>query len=242
MSRRLFLSLLLVAPTLWAKSREEVRNELPAPFNLQAVILQKTITLSWQWPRPEALPLFKEFGYEVRRQDGKLFSTPSLTFADDQLAPGSYSYVVRARGMRKENGKRVISVSDWAGPVSGSILGKCEHAPSIDLSLKSTQNTYAAMPSLRLRLTGQVRMESSCTAGPVSYHLDRGSGTPRDGALPLDKLGRFDTSLSALDPDDAVPPGPLHFEVTVTAQNEMGTTTTNPYAVDVDIRNPFAPH
>jgi hypothetical protein len=234
--------LLFTPYALDAKASVEVRNELPAPINLQAVVLQNTITLTWQWPRPEVLPIFKEFGYEVQRQDGKTILVPGTTYADESLVPGTYAYRVRVRGMRKEKGKRVVSVSDWVGPVSGSLLAKCEHAPSVELALKPAQEKYGSIPSLRMRLTGRVIMESACRLGPVSYHLDSGTGTPRNGALMVDSQGRFSTLVNVVDPDDAIPPGPLHFEVTVTAQNEIGTTTTPPYAVDVDLRNPFAPH
>ena len=37
---------------------EDVRNELPTPTNLQAMVLKKGITLSWAWQAPEELPVF----------------------------------------------------------------------------------------------------------------------------------------------------------------------------------------
>src|SRR5437762_1051025 len=72
----------------WAKPQANVRNELPAPYNLQAVVLKNAVTLTWQWPRPEALPVFLEFGYEIKRQDGKTFLAPNTTYLDEKLAPG----------------------------------------------------------------------------------------------------------------------------------------------------------
>ncbi len=97
------------------------RNELPAPFNLQAVVLEKTITLSWQWPRPEELPAFTQLGYEVKRNDGKTFLAMDTTYADSNLVPSTYSYVVRVRGLAKEKGKKVTYVSDWSEPAGGTI-------------------------------------------------------------------------------------------------------------------------
>src|ERR1035437_4860919 len=95
-----------------SSSAADIRNELPAPHSLQAVVLNKTITLSWQWQAPEELPVFLEFGYEIKRQDGKTFQVTGTTFADSALFPGTYSYLVRVRGTAKQKGKRVTYVSD----------------------------------------------------------------------------------------------------------------------------------
>src|SRR5882724_7536733 len=104
-----------------AKERGDVRNELPAPINLSAVGLTKSITLTWQWPRPEELPVFKEFGYEVKRSDGKTFRAKDASFVDANLSPGTYSYMVRVRGVTKEKGKLITYVSDWTERASGTI-------------------------------------------------------------------------------------------------------------------------
>src|SRR2546429_5612387 len=65
--------LLFSSYAVCAKERGDVRNELPTPTSFTAVVLPKTITLTWQWPRPEELPIFKEFVYELKRSDGKTF-------------------------------------------------------------------------------------------------------------------------------------------------------------------------
>ena len=79
---------LLFTPLAFAaKSADIERNELPAPFNLQAVVLQKTITLTWQWPRPEELPVFTQFGYEVKRNDGKTFFGAETRLMSTPISP-----------------------------------------------------------------------------------------------------------------------------------------------------------
>src|ERR1700687_5194474 len=143
------------------------RNELPAPYNLQAIVLKKTITLTWQWPRPEELPVFKEFGYELKRSDGKTFVVPVTIYTDVNLAPGFYSYTVRVRGLAKEKGKRVIYVSDWSEHASGTIKTACPRPPIIELSVEPTQKAYSSIPTLRFHVKGKASVESGRTLGTV---------------------------------------------------------------------------
>jgi hypothetical protein len=239
MSRRLFLSLLLFASSAWAVDE---RNELPAPYNLQAVVLNKVITLSWQWPRPEELPVFKEFGYEVKRSDGKTFIVPGTAYADSALAPGSYSYTVRVRGLAKENGKRILYVSDWSDPAKGTIQIACQRAPTVELTVDQTQKEYSSISSLRFHLKGKISVDSGCTLIAAHYHLDTGTGITHGGILPVDAKGGFDTIVNALGPDDEVPSGRASFAVTVTAEDEAGPVTSDAYTLDVELRNPYAPH
>src|SRR5258706_4915349 len=193
MFRRSLLSLFALATCAWAKPSEVVRNELPAPFNVQAVVLKKTITLTWQWPRPESLPIFTQFGYEIKRGDGKLFMAPSTTYADDKPAPGSYSYIIRVRGLAKEKGKKVTYVSDWSEPMTGVIQSVCAEPPKITLAVEQTQNAYTSVSSLRFHVKGQATVEAGCTLGSVNYHLDTGTGIAHGGPLSGDLRGRFDT-------------------------------------------------
>ncbi len=218
------------------------RNELPAPFNLQAVVLQKTITLTWQWAKPEELPVFTEFGYELKRQDKKTFLVQSTAYQDEKLAPGSYSYVVRVRGVAKEKGKKIIYVSDWSESAAGAINQTCAKAPTVDLSVEPTQKAYSSIPSLRFHIKGQASLETGCTLGNVSYHLDTGEGIAHGGPLKVDGQGRFDTFVNAFGPEDEIPSGRVSFSITATAENEAGPSTSGAYTIDVDLRNPFAPH
>src|SRR5580765_3314694 len=44
-------------------------NDLSSPYNLQAVTLNQTVTLNWEWVPPDPGPAFQSFGYEVSRDD-----------------------------------------------------------------------------------------------------------------------------------------------------------------------------
>jgi hypothetical protein len=243
MSRRLFLSFFLLSACAWAKPPADTeRNELPAPFNLQAVVLQKTITLTWQWPRPEELPAFTQLGYEVKRSDGKTFQVNGTSYADSNLLPSSYTYVVRVRGVAKEKGKKVTYVSDWSEPAAGVVKTSCAGPPTIQLSVEQTQKTYSSVTALRFHLKGLASVDGSCQLGSVKYHLDSGTGIAHGGPLPVDSKGRFDTFINAFGPDDEIPSGHVSFAISATAENEAGPTTSDVYSVDVDLQNPFAPH
>jgi hypothetical protein len=239
MFRRLILSLLTLASCAWAA---DVRNELPAPYNLQAVVLKKTITLTWQWARPEELPIFKEFGFEVKRGDGKIFHASGTSYADADLPPGSYSYSVRVRGLSKEKGKRITYVSDWSEQASGTIQSTCSRAPTVELTVEPAQKAYSSIPSLRFHMKGKVTVEAGCTVVSAHYHLDTGTGINHGGNLPVDAQGRFDTFVDAFGPDDEVPSGRASFAVTVTAEDEAGPVTSDVFTLDVELRNPYAPH
>jgi hypothetical protein len=238
MFRRSLLSFLTLASCAWGA---DVRNELPAPNNLQAVVLKKTITLSWQWTRPEELPIFKEFGFEVKRSDGKTHIVPGATYADADLAPGSYSYTVRVHGLSKEKGKRITYISDWSEPAAGTINTSCPQSPTIELTVEPTQKSFSSIPSLRFHLKGKVTVEPGCTLEGAHYHLDTGTGINHTGEVPVDAQGRFNTFVDAIGPDDEVPAGKVSFGVTVTAKDEVGPITSDVYTLDVELRNPFAP-
>jgi hypothetical protein len=240
MYRHLLLSVfLLAASSIWAA---DVRNELPAPTSLTAVVLPKTITLTWQWPRPEELPIFKEFGYEVKRSDGKTFRVKGTAYQDINLVPGMYSYVVRVRGVSKEKGKLITYISDWTERVSGTIHPSCPRPPTVELTVEPTQRSYASIPSLRFHITGKATVDDGCTLGNVSYHLDTGTGIAHTGPLTVDAKGHFDTFVNAFGPEDEITAGHASFAFTVTAEDETGPVTSDVFNLDMELRNPYAPH
>ncbi len=239
---QLGLLLSLFCSLAWSKSKGDERNELPAPTNFSAVVLNKTITLTWLWPAPEELPVFKEFGYELKRSDGKAFHTSGTTYEDANLAPGSYIYAVRVRGVAKEKGKRLVYVSDWSESAAGTIKTSCPRPPAVELTVEPTQKAYASIPSLRFHVKGNVSVDSGCTLGSVRYHLDTGTGIAHGGALTVDAHGHFDTFVNAFGPEDEIPTGRASFAVTVIAEDEAGPVTSDAYTLDVELRNPFAPH
>ena len=185
---------------------EDVRNELPTPSNLQAIVLKKAITLSWAWQAPEELPVFTDFGYEIKRQDGKMFRASATTWIDADLAPGTYGYMVRARGMTKEKGKPVIYVSDWSGPVDGTIKFTCPRPPTIELSVEPTQKKLRLHSVIALSPQGRGDCGQGCTLEAVTYHLDTGAGVVHTGSLTVDAKGHFDQFVNAYGPEDEFPP------------------------------------
>lgn len=234
---------LLTTPFAFAAKpkKEDLRNELPAPFNLEATTLKNIITLAWKWPKPEQLPVFTEFGYEIKRGDGKTFRTAVTTYQDRNLSPGSYSYVVRVRGEAKEKGKRVAYVSDWSESAGGEIQLTCQRPPAVELTVESTQKYTTAIPSLRFHLKGQVSVDKGCTLTNPSYHLDTGTGITHSAPLDLDGKGRFELFVNAFGPDDEIPAGHVSIAFTASAEDEAGPATSTAYTIDVDLQNRFAP-
>jgi hypothetical protein len=231
----------IVRGTAIARERE-IHNELPAPYNLQRVVLGQSVSLSWQWQVPEQRPLFLEFGFEVKRNDGKVFFVPETAYVDHQLAAGDYSYTVRARGITKEKRKRVTYLSDWSEPMAATIKMTCPRPPVISLKVESTKRNYESIPSLRFHITGQAAVENGCTLGPVKYHLDTGTGIAHDGPLPVDAQGHFDTFINAFGPDDEIPTGNTTFSISAITDDEAGQTISDIFTVEVELRNPYAPH
>ena len=91
-------------------------------------------------------------------------------------------------------------------------------------------------------MKGKVNLEPGCTLVSAHYHIDTGTGINHAGDLAVDAQGRFDTFVNAIGPEDEVPAGRASFAVTVTAENEAGPVTSDVYTLDVELRNPFAPH
>jgi hypothetical protein len=238
---RFALCALSLCSLVWASSKEDLRNELPTPSNLQAVVLKKSISLAWQWQAPEELPAFTDFGYEIERQDGKRFFSAAATWTDSGLVPGSYAYVVRARGVVKEHGRRIIYVSDWTAPAEGSIKISCQRAPTIEMNAEPTQKELSTISSLRFHIRGQASVDKGCTLEAVTYHLDTGAGVVHTGPLPVDANGRFDAFVNAYGPEDELPTGHESFSITAKAEDEAGPVISSVYSVDLDIKSRFAP-
>ena len=114
--------------------------------------------------------------------------------------------MVRARGMTKEKGKPVIYVSDWAGPVDGTITFTCQRPPTIELAgAEPTQKQLSSISSLRFHLQGEATVDKGCTLESVTYHLDTGAGVVHTGSLTVDGKGHFDQFVNAYGPEDEPP-------------------------------------
>ena len=240
--RGMTILIVLCLLPLFSAWAADVRNELPGPQGLQAVVLQKTITLSWQWEKPEALPVFSDFGFEIKRQDGKTFFVHGNIFKDAGLFPGSYTYAARARGLVKEKSGRVIYISDWSEAVAGVVKTACSAVPAVELTVEPTQKKYASIPSMRFHMAGRATVPSDCTLGAVTYRLDTGTGISHSGALAVDAKGHFDAFVNAFSPEDEIPSGLVSFTFTATAEDQAGPTTASAYTIDVELENRFAPH
>jgi hypothetical protein len=217
-------------------------NDLPVPFNLQKVIVKDAITVSWEWLPPENRPQFQTFGFEVDRMTQKSsVLVTSTAYEDAKLEPGSYSYRVRARGTTRVNGKPVTHISDWSEPVGGEIKLVCSQPPQVALNVEPIQRPYAPPSALRFKLTGQATVVEGCTLGAVRYHIDSGTGLVRDGVLKTDAEGRFTKTVDAIAPEDEAPSGNVTFQVTASAENEAGPTTSDAYTISLELQDKFAP-
>ncbi len=216
-------------------------NDLPVPFNLQAVTLNKGVTLTWNWQPPEALPSFNDFGYEVRRNDGRTSMVSETTFGDFDLAWGTYSYKVRVVGGARFKGKHINHVSEWSEPAQIIIKVSCTAAPTISLLVEPTRNSYSQVAALRMHLKGNAQVPAGCRLGQVQYHIDSGTGLNHAGPLPVDLKGRFDTFVNAVEPEDEVPAGVATFTVTASAEDEVGPVTSDAFTINIELGNKFAP-
>jgi hypothetical protein len=159
MWRTLLVLLLAASPALSAKGKtDSVVSDLPGPFNLQAVVLNKSVSLAWEWQRPEQMPALEHFGFEVLRGTTPIGRTATLGYSDVDVPWGSHVYRVRVTGGAKERGRRVQHVSAWSEPAPATVKVTCAAAPTIELSVTPTKNSYSSIPALRLRLTGDVSM------------------------------------------------------------------------------------
>lgn len=241
--RRFLLLLPLFALPLEAAKPKGVPaiNDLPAPYNFQATVLNKSVSLAWEWPKPEHLPAFDHFGFEVMRGTTAIGLTASTGYTDVDVPWGSHIYKVRARGAAKERGKRVEHISDWSAPADATIRVTCSQAPVINLSILPTKSSYSSIPSLRLHLTGDVSMPAGCSLTKASYHIDTGTGILHTGPLRVSPKGQIDEYVNAIGPEDELPAGPTMFTITVTAENEAGPTTSSAFDITLRLQNPYAP-
>lgn len=233
----------------WAKvplppqdARGPVVNDLPPPYNIQLIVVNKEVTLSWSWQPSDTMPAFMDFGYELRRNDGKLALISDLTFSDFDVAVGTYSYQVRVIGGSLEKGKRVNHVSDYSESAFATVKTSCPQAPTINLTVEPTKDTYSSMTSLRMHLRGSAQVPEGCTLQRVTYKIETSMGTSRTGVLKTDAQGRFNEFEDALQPEDEVPEGMATFTVSAAAEDEVGPTSSDAYSLSIELRNPFAPH
>lgn len=218
-----------------------VVQDLPAPFDLQAQLSGRSVALTWQWQPPEARPLFQEFGYDVRRQDGHWSIAAEPALADRNLELGSYTYQVRARGHSRGSKGAIIHVSQWSEPVSVKIVETCTEVPVVELQVETPGRQVASAGNLRLRLRGRISVPDGCTVRQPSYLIESQSGSSRTGALRLKPGGQFDEYVDAVGPEDEMPSGDVAFSVSITASSEAGPASSDTYTIRLRAANKFAP-
>lgn len=217
----------------------EMVQDLPAPFNVQKVLIRKTVALSWSWQIPEHSPDFTSFGYEVQRDSQTLVITSKLGETDFEVPPGRHVYRVRARGTFRKD--EAAHVSEWSEPMDITLTVGCEHAPIVMMKIEPTKQTYTGLPSLRVHISGEVKVPDHCSLTNLAYHIDSGMGVPRTGLLTVNDQGKFDEYVDAIGPDEELPSETTPFTFTVTAEDEIGTTTSNAYILNLQRQNPYAP-
>src|SRR5205823_2841434 len=90
-------------PSLAPKHLEGIEVEdLPTPYNIQAVVTNRSVALTWAWDPPDPGPAFLSFGYEVMRDSAVLAIVPKTAYTDFALPVGSHVYQVRAKGGAKQ--------------------------------------------------------------------------------------------------------------------------------------------
>jgi hypothetical protein len=236
------LGFLLPLKETAAAATPVVINDQPVPFNVQGVVTNHAVNLSWQWQPAEQRPEFTNFGFEVRRQDGKSTVVSGTSFSDTDLEVGSYTYRVRVQGGAKENGKRVTHVSDWSEPVDAVIKLVCSGPPTIDFMAQPTKRSYSSVPALRLHLTGAIQIPDGCHIVKAAYHVDSGTGIVHSGPLTVNAQGKFDNFVDAIGPDDELPSGGASFSITASAEDEAGPVTGNAFTINLQLQDRFAPH
>jgi hypothetical protein len=224
-----------------AKLQGEVVNDLPAPYNLQAVTAKRDVSLSWEWDPPTATAEFITFGYEVMRGSTVIAIVPRTAYTDLNVPIGNHTYKIRAKGTSKEVRKKLARYSGPSEPAYATIKLTCAGPPTIRLKVEPTKKIYGSIPALRLHFTGDVTSPEGCTTGKVHYSIDSGVSTPRVGPMTLDSKGRFDEYIDAMGAEEEPITGGATFQITVNAQNEAGGSTSDVFAIDLERENPFAP-
>src|SRR5262245_40564413 len=102
-------SLLLTSAA--AQATAETVEDLPTPYNLQAVVVNREVTLSWEWDPPSPSPTFSTLGYEVRRATKTLTTVSKTAYTDSRVPIGTHTYQVRTKGTTKQMGKKITLLS-----------------------------------------------------------------------------------------------------------------------------------
>ncbi len=220
---------------------KEVIEDLPPPYDFHAEVYHKSVSLSWNWTKPELLPVFNTFGYEVMRGTQTLKSVPVTAFGDVDLSTGTYVYQVRARGDAKEGGKRVSHISAWTEPQTITITMTCASAPAVHLNVSPVRREVGTPSAVRFRLTGDIHVPAGCTLVQAGWHVDTGTGIKHSGPLVPDANGHFQEFVNAIGTEDEPPSGDVAFKITATAEDEAGPVTSDEYTITLQLENPFAP-
>ncbi len=202
---------------------------------------KRDVALTWQWQKPENAPAFKEFGFEIERDDDSIALVPKQAFTDSNLSMGKHHYRVRARGWNKEKGVKIVHLSKWTEPEGADIASSCAQAPVIALQVLRTQAVYATPSDVRFHLTGQITLQPGCTLKSANYHVDAGTGFVHTAPLTPDAKGHFDTFVNALGEGDEVAGDASTFTVTVSAEDEAGPATSDAFVIETHLKNPYAP-
>jgi hypothetical protein len=216
-------------------------EDLPAPYNLQAVTTKNSVGLSWAWEPPDPGPHFQSFGFEIFRDDVFFTIVGETAYTDFNVPIGAHTYKVRAKGGSKDLGKKVAHMSGWSEPASATLQLTCAGAPVIHLTVEPTKNKYSAIPALRLHFMGDVQAPAGCHVDHVLFHIDSGMSTERSGPLTVDNRGRFDEFIDAMGAEDESVSGGASFAISVTAKDEAGGTTSNVFTINLEQANPYAP-
>jgi hypothetical protein len=224
-----------------AKLEGQAIADLPAPYNLQTVVLSRNVTLNWAWDPPDPGPQFLSFGYEVMR-DGELIKiVPVTAYSDFGLDIGTHTYQVRVKGGSKEAGTKYTHYSAWSEPADVAIRLTCAGAPVIHLTVEPTKRQYGSIPALRLHFKGQVKVPEGCHADQVVFHIDSGLSTERSGPLTTASDGTFDEFIDAMGPEEEPISGDATFRITVTAKDEAGGSSSGVFAIDLQKEDRYAP-
>jgi hypothetical protein len=216
-------------------------EDLQAPYNVQAVVVNHDITLTWAWDPPNPGPQFESFGYEILRGSAVLATVSQTSYTDFGLAVGAHTYQVRVKGGAKEAGRKVAHYSAWSEPAGGTIKMTCGGPPLIQLTVEPTKRMYGSIPALRLHFTGDVKVPAGCTLDHVIYHIDSGVSSERTGPLRVDAKGHFDEFIDAMGAEDEPITGSATFAISVTAKDEAGGTSSGVFNIDLERENPYAP-
>ncbi|OGR93417.1 MAG: hypothetical protein A2992_03635 [Elusimicrobia bacterium RIFCSPLOWO2_01_FULL_59_12] len=224
-----------------ARLEGQAVEDLPAPYNLRAVVLNRSVTLNWAWDPPDPGPLFQNFGYEVMRGTAPVGIVGETAFSEFDLAPGVYSYSVRVKGGAREMGRKIAHMSAWSEPAQADIILTCAGPPVIRLKVVPTKKVYGDIPALRLHVTGDVKVPDGCRVSRAMFHIDSGVSSERSGPLALDAQGRFDEFIDAMGAEEERITGGATFKVYVTAKDEVGDAASPFFTIDLTRRDPYAP-